>query len=454
MAKTQTACPQCRQPVIVEVEQVFDMARDSLAKQKLLSNHANFMQCPSCGYQGMLGVPIIYHDPDKELLLTFFPPDLHTPLNEQEKQFGPLIKRIMDNLPPAKRKAYLLQPKSMLTYQTLIEKVLEADGITKAMLEDQQKRVELLQRLIRVPANERLAIIEKENEIIDINFFSILSRIIESAMAQGDENSQKPLLELQQQLFEHTETGKQLFTQAKETESAIKALQEASKDGLTREKLLDVLINASSESQVSAIASLARTGLDYEFFKLLSEKIESEPDSGKKESLTTLRENLLKITEEIDKQIQAQYTHTKAVLDKILAAENVEEELANQLPQISEMFIQVLQAELSAARKAGDLDRIQKLERIMIVIEKATAPPEEVKLLEELLDFEDENELKSMIAENGDAITQEFIDILNNIIARVGQQPGQEEIAEKLRVINKAVLSYSMKRKMGEDQSL
>ena len=118
MAKTQTSCPSCRQPVAVDIQQVFDMGQDPLAKQKLLSNTSNFMQCPSCGYQGMLAVPIVYHDPEKELLLTFFPPDLNTPVNEQEKQIGPLINRIMNNLPQEKRKAYLLQPQIMLTYQT------------------------------------------------------------------------------------------------------------------------------------------------------------------------------------------------------------------------------------------------------------------------------------------------------------------------------------------------
>ena len=450
MAKTQTTCPQCRQPVLVEVEQVFDMAKDPLAKQKILSNQANFFQCSACGYQGLLGIPIVYHDPEKELLLTFFPPDLNTPVNEQEKQIGPLIQRIMDNLPKEQRKAYLLQPKSMLTYQTLIEKILEADGITKEMLEDQQQRINLLERLLKTPADQRLDVINKEKDIIDINFFSILSRIIESAMAQGDEESQKPLIELQKLLFENTETGKTLFTQAKETEEVIKALQEAGKDGLTREKLLEVLINNNSETKVATIASLARAGIDYEFFKLLSEKIDKTQDKKQKDTLMKLRENLLEITEEIDKEVQAQFSQSKQTLEKILAAENIEETLAKQLPQINEIFVQVLQNELSSARKAGDLDRIQKLERIMIVIEKASAPPEEIKLLEELLAFKNEDDLKELISKNGKAITQEFIDVMGNVMSRLSQQPEQKEVVEKLNTVYKAVLGYSMKKKMKE----
>jgi len=451
MARTQTSCPTCRQPVAVEIQQVFDLGKDPLAKQKILSNTSNFFQCPSCGYQGMLAVPIIYHDPDKGLLLTFFPPDLNTPINEQEKQMGSLINRIMNEIPQEKRKAYLLQPQSMFTFQTMIEKILEADGITKEMIIDQQKRIDLLDRLIKTPKEKRLAIFEQEKEIIDVNFFSILSRIVESAMAQGDDNSQKPLLELQQDLFENTPVGQELFAQAKETNSAIKSLQEASKDGLTREKLLEILENASSETQLSTIASLARSGLDYGFFQLLSEKIDSTQEKDKKQELTQLREKLLKITQEIDRQFQEQMNEAKQLLEKIVSVEKIEEELEKNFPSINDFFIQVLQAELSAARKDGDLDRIQKLERIMIVIEKASAPAEEIKFFENLLKFKDKDDLDRLISENSTNINQAFLDLMNNIVNQVQKQNNQPELLEKVRTVHKAVLRHSMKKKMEAD---
>lgn len=451
MAKTQTSCPTCHQPVVVDIQQVFDLGKDPLAKQKILSNTSNFLHCPSCGYQGMLAVPIIYHDPDKELLLTFFPPDLNIPVNEQEKQIGPLINRILNDLPQEKRKAYLLQPQSMLTFQTMIERILEADGITKEMLDDQQKRINLLDRLIKTPEKDRLSIFEQEKEIIDINFFSILSRIVESAMAQGDEKTQKPLLDLQQQLFENTRVGKELFTQAKETESAIKSLQEASKNGLTREKLLEILENVPSETQLSTIVSLARSGLDYGFFQLLSEKIDSTKEKNKKQELTQLREKLLQITEEIDKKLQEQMTKAKQLLEKIISAEKIEEELKKNFNAVNDFFIQVLQAELSAARKDGNLDRIQKLERMMVVIEKASAPAEELKLFENFLEFKNKDDLNRLISENSTKINQAFLDLMNNIVNQVQKQKNQPELLEKVTTVYKAVLRHSMKKKMEAD---
>ena len=451
MARTQTSCPACHQPVVVDIQQVFDMGEDPLAKQKILSNTSNFLHCPSCGYQGMMAVPIIYHDPEKELLLTFFPPDLNTPVNEQEKQIGPLINRIMNDLPQEKRKAYLLQPQSMFTFQTMIEKILEADGITKEMIDDQQERINLLDKLIKTPNEDRLAIFEQEKKIIDINFFSILSRIVESAMEQGDEKSQKPLLDLQQQLFENTQVGQELFIQAKETETAIKSLQEASKNGLTREKLLEILESAPSETQLSTTASLARSGLDYGFFQLLSEKIDATQEEDEKKKLTQLREKLLQITEKIDKQLQEQMTNAKQLLEKIISVEKIEEELEKNFNSVNDFFIQVLQAELSAARKDANIDRIQKLERIMIVIEKASAPTEEVKLFENLLEFKDKEDLDRLISDNSAKINQDFLDLMNNIVNQVQKQNDQPELLDKVKAVYKATLRHSMKKQMEAD---
>ena len=100
--------------------------------------------------------------PEKELLLTYFPSELGVPLNEQEKTFGPLLNQVTNRLPNEKKKAYLLQPKSMFTYQTLMETILGADGITKEMLDDQQKKLNLLQRLITTSPESRVEIIKQE----------------------------------------------------------------------------------------------------------------------------------------------------------------------------------------------------------------------------------------------------------------------------------------------------
>jgi hypothetical protein len=123
MPQTQIACPRCRQMIPALVEQLFDVTAEPAAKQRLVGGVSNRARCQFCGYEGNLATPIVYHDADKELLLTYFPSELGLPVNEQEKLIGPLINKVVNNLPAEKRKAYLFRPQSFLTYQSLIEKI-------------------------------------------------------------------------------------------------------------------------------------------------------------------------------------------------------------------------------------------------------------------------------------------------------------------------------------------
>jgi len=446
MPKTQAACPQCHQPNIVEIQQIFDQGQDPTAKQKLLNGAVNVMQCPTCGYSGMIATPIVYHDPEKELLLTFFPPESNIPLNEQEKQLGPLINKVIDSLPPEKRKAYVLQPQSMLTFQTLIEKILEADGITKEMIEDQQKKIRLIQRLLTIPDDELETTIEQEKEQFDMAFFALFSRLMQSAAAQKDNEAVKKLEQIQKLLFEKTETGKELYQSSQQTQKALKALQEAGKDGgLTREKLLEVILNAKSDTEIATIVSLARNGMDYTFFQLLSQKIDDAKDE-EKENLTGYREKLLELTSEIDKHVQEEYSQTKQLLEKIIQAQDIEAETEKNFEHITELFLQVVEDEIANARKQADLDRIQKLERVMIVIQKAMEPPAEVKLIEEMLSMQDQAALDAFMEEHKDKITPEFIQLLNSIISQAGNE--SNENLQEIKDLYQKVLRFSMKKNL------
>ena len=89
MPKTSINCPNCRQPIMADIDQLFDVSEDPTAKQKILSGAFNFASCPNCGYQGMIATPLVYHDADKELLLTYFPQSLICPSTSRS---GPLAR--------------------------------------------------------------------------------------------------------------------------------------------------------------------------------------------------------------------------------------------------------------------------------------------------------------------------------------------------------------------------
>src|SRR5512139_3902242 len=187
MPRTRINCPNCRQPILDEVEQLFDVGADPSTKQRFLSGAVNFVQCPNCGYQGSLATPIVYHDPQKELLLTFVPPEIGLPRDEQERLLGQLINQSVNRLKPEQRKAYLLQPQAHLTMQGLIERILEADGITREMLQSQQQKLALLQRLLTASDRDvQVEIIRQDEILVDSDLFNMLNRLLETAATSGD----------------------------------------------------------------------------------------------------------------------------------------------------------------------------------------------------------------------------------------------------------------------------
>jgi hypothetical protein len=396
---------------------------------------------------------IVYHDADKELLLTYFPGEMNIPVNEQEKLIGPYITQVTSKLPPEKRKAYLLRPQSFLTYQSLIERILGADGITPEMIQAQQKRVSLVERLLKATTPEALsALIKQEAVAFDAEFFAIFGRLMENALASGQEALTKQMDAVQQALLAETEYGRKIASQYNETQEAVKTLQAAGK-GLDREKLLGILIDAPNDDRLNALVSMTRPGLDYQFFQSLSERLEKQT-GDERNKLETLREKLLVITRKLDQRAEEEFKHASALLETILKAEDIQKAAAEHLPDMDEMFIQVLNQALQEANRKNDADRMPKLQQVVAVLQQASAPPPELQLVEGFLAAPDEPALNKLIEEHAAEITPEFSAVIASLIARTegegGEKPSEEEkqMLEKLEGVYKAVLKFSMLKSM------
>lgn len=445
MPPTRVSCPNCRQPVTVDVQQVFDLAQDPDAKQRLLSGAVNVVQCPNCRYQGNLATPILYHDPEKELFMTYVPPEMGLPLPEQERLIGSLMNQVINRLPQEKRKGYLLRPSPALTYQGLIERILEADGITKEMLDRQQKRLALLQRLVSASSPDVMAEIAKqEDALIDQEFFGILSRLVEVSATSGDEQSARALTELQRQLMPITTFGREMQDQAKEIEAAMQDLRALGNE-LTREKLLDLVIAAPNETRISALVSMARAGFDYQFFQLLTQKIDGAPEA-EKTRLGQLRDNLLKITAEIDRQMNERMQAANQLLEKIIRAPNLEEALMQSLGGVDDIFLQEVNRSLDAARKQGDLERSAKLQQIIATLQSLEESPPEVAFIEELMQAPDDAARQKLLESRAEEVTSEFLNLLMNFAGQVEEQ--QPEMAAQLKALYRQALRFSMQRNM------
>lgn len=446
----QVSCPRCRQPVPVNVEQLFDATSDPGAKQRLLGGVSNFVRCPYCGYEGRLPTPIVYHDNEKELLLTFFPPELGLPLNEQERVVGPLIKQVTDRLPAEKRKAYLLSPKPNLTFESMIELILGKDGITPEMIKAQQERVHLVDRLLQASSAEVRSEIIKQNEtLFDDQFFALFSRLAQSA-ASAQPQLAEALSAVQEQLLKETEFGRGLAESVGEMEAAAKSLQEAGK-GLTREKLLDLVIASPNDARVRAYVSLARGGMDYAFFQTLTERIE-KASGEEKTKLEAVREKLMDYTNEMDRQLEARYKQAQQFIESLLQQDDIAAATQANLQNFSQDAVDIVQQMLRQASEKNDYAMMGKLQKMIEVLQQASASPE-VGFIEQLLEAPDAAAAEKMLADNADMVNDQFLEALNGLVAQVEQQgasnPEAQALGEKLSQVYKVALKFSMKKKLG-----
>ena len=451
MPQTQIACPRCRQMITANVEQLFDVSQDPQAKQRLLGSVSNMARCPYCGYQGRLATPVVYHDNEKELLLTYFPPELNVPLNEQERIIGPLIKKVMDNLLPEKRKAYLLNPVANLTYESLIKAILGKDGITPEMLKEQQDRVQAIERLLQANSPDVRAELIKQNlNLFDEQFFALFGRLAQSAAASGQEPVARAMVELQKQLLEETDFGRQLKETVGEMEAAQKALQEAGQ-GLTREKLLEFVLASPNEARTRAYVSLARAGMDYQFFQLLSEKIEAAPGE-EKTKLEATREKLLDFTNELDKQIEARYKQAQEFVESLLSQDDIVKAVRDNLDAFTQDAVDIINQMLRQASEKNDYARMGKLQKMVEVLREVSTPPE-VAFVEQLLDAPDDGAVEQMLEANRDLVNDQFMQALIGLVAQVDQaaeqgNPDARALSDKLNSIYKTALKLSMSQKL------
>ena len=452
MPQTQIACPRCKQMITANVEQLFDVAADPGAKQRLLGGISNMAHCPHCGYEGRLATPIVYHDADKELLLTYFPPELGLPINEQERLIGPMITQIMNRLPPEKRKGYLLKPVANFTFESMMETILGKDGITPEMIKSQQERLNLIDRLLQMTsADVRSEVIKQNVKLFDEQFFALFSRLLQAGAQSGQEQLAQQMSDLQKQLLTETEYGRQLQAQVGELEAAAKSLQEAGK-GLTREKLLDLMIEAPSEARLKAYVSLARNGMDYTFFQNLTDMIDKASGDQKKK-LEDLRTKLLDLTNEIDKQLEARYKQAQELVEKLLTQDDVAKATKDNIQSFTQDTVEIVQTMLRQASEKNDYARMGKLQKMVEVLEEASAPPPEVAFIEQLLDAPDEAAIEKMLNDNASVVNDGFMEALNGLVAQIDAQAGQgnaeaKAVADKLQKVYKVVLKFSMKQKM------
>lgn len=441
--KTTLSCPQCRAPVPVMLEQLFDVAQDPEAKRRFLSGQFNLINCPNCGYRGQASTVLVYHDADKELLLSYVPMQMGLPQAEQEKAIGRLVNEAINKLPMEKRKGYLLNPKPALTIQGMMDRILEADGITKDMLDAQRARVQLIQTLLTTPDEQLPERIKEHDAEIDELFIQLLSASTQSTAASGNQAGARKMVDLQNRIVAHSTFGQQLREQQQQMEAAVRELQ-ALGDQLTPDKLMELVLKAENDTQVATYVSLARPLIDYSFFESLTRRIDRAP-ADQKERLTKRRDLILSLTQEMDEAAKARIGEAANLLKTILEAPDLHQALLDNAPLIDETFMAVLNENLNAAQKAGRPDMVTRLSLVRDGINRlvAESAPPEIKFINQLLEMKTDEEAEAELKRRSAEITPDLLNTMNYLVENL-RQSGRKELAERMEKLYSLALGEVM----------
>lgn len=440
-AATQIICPNCQQPFQAILEQLLNVDSDPSAKDRLLSGRVNMVSCPHCGFGGAMATPLLYHDNKNQLAIVYVPVELGLQKLEEEEIIGSMTRYLVQMLPEDAPKGYLLNPRQVLTMPGMIELILEADGITPEMIEEQRRKVELVEEIAETPSEELDALIEANMELFDAVFFEIISAAAQAANRSEDGALSLRLLNARSRLLEVTEVGQAIQAQQQAFEEAAEELR-ALGESITREQFLDVLIDAADNpTKIAALATMARSVIDYTLFQMITDRIKVIDDTAEQERLTNLREELLEINAAFEQQAREILADSVETLKALLSSPDVSTAVRSNASRIDDTFLQVLQTNLEETRRSGQLDAYSKLKEIRDEVLKLfqEASPPELQLINELLSIEDEDEALGMLHERADEIDERVIGMLDQIVSHFEEAENEAALQRATRLRDEAI---------------
>ncbi len=424
--QTTIQCPNCGRPFTAAVESVIDPSLDPEAKVRLLSGQANTLRCPNCGTPVTVAAPILYHDASKELLIAFVPMELNLTKDQQEKAIGDLMREL--KLPQQAMKAYVFQPRRALTMQGLVEQVLQADGVTPEMMEQQRARVRLIEMLMQTPDEQLESVVQQHDAEIDAQFFQTLTLMAQRILGEGRPDLAEPLLQLQQIVAATSTFGQQLIEHSQLQESIMAEVAEelqAFGEGATRADFLNLALRyADSEDYLEALVQLARPAFDYQFFQELSVRIGQAP-ADDRDHLEGVRDRLLELTAIVDQQTQVALREAAGLLQEIVTAPDLDQAVRENIALMDDTFMAVLSANVQEAERRGDLNASAKLklvyDRVVAALRDNMQP--ELRFINDLLSTATDEEANGLLLEKaGDfgAPLLEMMDAVEQVLASRG----------------------------------
>lgn len=416
---TQVACPSCQTPLRVQIVNIIDADAQPQLKSILLGGRLNTGACPSCGTPVALAAPLVYHDMGKQFCFVHIPQQLLASANstEIEKFVGSVTNMLMNALPAEAPRGYLLAPRRFLTMQSLIEAVFEGDGVTKEMLDNQRKRVEIISAMLEAMQQGDHAlfeVVQKHSADMDEEFTSTLAAFLDASQMSGDQQGIAILSQLQSKLAQFA-GGEATFAY---------------------EQLIEQLLNAEDDTARKTIIVANQDVVDYTFFDIIKSRIEQaqhQSDEQRVAELTHIQEYVVTIYQELQAELEQAFINAGETLDALFVAEDLDAALHAHVAQFDDVFMNLVAGQITMAERAGDQATVERLTtiatRIPLIKEAALSP--EDRVVNALLGAENATRY---IRENITDITSAVVKRLNEV-AEEYTTKGKTEEAERVRRI-------------------
>lgn len=429
-------CPNCGQQFNAIIENIIDPAQDPEGKLRLLSGQANVTRCPNCGYAVTMSSPILYHDASKELLLTFVPMELNLPKQQQEKAIGDMMRELTGRLPKESMRGYLFQPRQMLTLQGMIDTVLQADGVTPEMMEQQKNRVRLLETLLQTPEDKIVEMIHQRDAEIDGQLFQTLTLMGQRMVQEGRSEIAEQMVMLQEYLLAESSYGNTLLQQSQQQQETVQQVSEeieAMGQDADRSDFLELALRyANDDMRLQALVGLVRPVFDQQFFQELTIRMAKAP-AEERPALEAVEDALTTLTQLVDQQQQQVVQRSAQLLGLMINAPDLDAVIQESLPMLDDTFLAVLQANLEEAERQKDIQTSGRLRdiynRVLTALRQNMRP--ELKFINDLLGATSEAEAQQMIAEQAPSygpILLEMMDAVEGVLASRGDEVVRERL--------------------------
>ncbi len=439
-AIARVSCPVCRTEFQTYIEQVLDARVDPGTKSRVLGGSVNVAVCPRCGNGGALNLPFIYHDPEHEVVLLYLPMESGRTEVERQRFAGALTQQLMNTLAPEERKGYLFQPETFITMESLVRRALEIEGVTEEEMQRSQDQRALIGRLLEAEPDTWNALIAEGEGLIDESFFGLLQYLLqmtgaapESAAAEeGEESPVSAEVQRFRQLYLHLIETHPVGQRLANRTDVVRGFA----DNATPETLLQALMAATDEETVDLLVQMGMPLMDYNFFQLLLQRVETAETPEEQVRLKALRRQVLDRREALNKAGQDLARERLDLLQRLISSEDPLKMARSHLSEIDDSFMYLLQTQLREAQQRDDQPLLQALNRVVNILNRLSeeSMPPEMLFIRRALSAPDEKHLLEFLRENQPLLQPQLFEFLE-ALEQETRERGEANVADRLAVI-------------------